>query len=222
MDLEHWGLKYIDKRGTFQNQEGYWCSYLLSKCSTEHFSGACENFACSATWLSRICVSVCLRFPMKIIHCLPRGNEGWEKQNISIVSARKSWVYSVYVSIWQGVLCVMCDSGQSGPKPTLIDTLHCLFGQPTDQLFILFAMGIQAELLPKSSWQVTQCGGSVGQIAIGNRITYIVPVINVKLTSKYSQPKSTDISQNIKCKEVEQQCRVSYPFNGSLILVINV
>lgn len=67
-----------------------------------------------------------------------------------------------------------------------------------------------------------QCGGSVGQIAIGIRITCVMPVINVKLTSKYSQLKSTEISQNNKCKGVEQQCRVSYPFNGSLILVINV
>lgn len=67
-----------------------------------------------------------------------------------------------------------------------------------------------------------QCGGSVGQIASGIRITYVMLVINVKLTSKYSQPKSTEISQDNKCKGVEQQCRVFYPFNGSLILVINV
>lgn len=67
-----------------------------------------------------------------------------------------------------------------------------------------------------------ECGGSVGQIAIGIRITYAVPVKNVKLTSKYSQPKSIEISQDNKCKGVEQECRVSYPFNGSLILVINV
>lgn len=40
MDLEHWVLKYVEKRGTFENQELYWSSFLLSKCSTEHFSSA--------------------------------------------------------------------------------------------------------------------------------------------------------------------------------------
>lgn len=41
MDLEHWDLKYVEKISTFQNQEGYWSSYLLFKCLTALFSGAC-------------------------------------------------------------------------------------------------------------------------------------------------------------------------------------
>lgn len=41
MDLEHWVLKYVEKISTFQNQEGYWSSYFLSKCLTALFSGAC-------------------------------------------------------------------------------------------------------------------------------------------------------------------------------------
>lgn len=62
----------------------------------------------------------------------------------------------------------------------------------------------------------------MGQIAIGISPIYVMPVVNVKLTSTYSQPKSVEISQDNRCKGVEQQCRVSYPFNGLLMLVVNV
>lgn len=50
-----------------------------------------------------------------------------------------------------------------------------------------------------------QCGGSMGQIAIDIRTTYAMPVINVRLTSKYSQPKSIEISQDNKYSGVEQE-----------------
>lgn len=73
----------------------------------------------------------------------------------------------------------------------------------------------------KSSCQVVQRRGSTGQIAIGIRTTYLMPVIKVRLTSKYSQLKSIEISQDNKHRGLEQERKVSSPFNGSLVVVIN-